>query len=62
MATSWRLKPNSDQNASMVRNHKVDSMTIVGKGAHGVVHPAYDIKGNKVATKRINETDKQKMS
>ena len=36
-------------------------MNMLGRGAYGVVHPAFDSKGNKVAIKRFDGKDKKKM-
>ena len=43
-----------------VLDYAVDSMTVLGKGAMGIVHPAMDKKGNKVVVKCIDYTDESK--
>ena len=44
-----------------VGNYSVSLDKVLGKGSYGVVHPATDSKGNKVAAKRIDGKDKHKM-
>ena len=44
-----------------VEKYTVNSGKVLGKGAYGVVHPATDAKGNKVAAKHIDGKDKHKM-
>ena len=44
-----------------VGNYSVSLDKVLGKGSYGVVHPATDSKGSKVAAKRIDGKDKRKM-
>ena len=44
-----------------VGKYVVHTDKVLGKGAYGIVHPATDAKGNKVAAKRIDGKDKRKM-
>ena len=47
MAMAMEPKVDSEKKTSITGNYKVDLMTILGQGAYGVVHPAYDSTGNK---------------
>ena len=62
MASAPQPKLYSKSNISEVGQYKVDLVTILGAGAYGMVHPAYDGKGNKVATKKFHGTDESKLS
>ena len=44
----------------IIGNYHIETHMFLGKGAFRIVSPATDSKGNKVAAKRINLTDKCK--
>ncbi len=48
----------ADTQSNKVLDYDVNFKTVLGKGAMGIVHPATDKKGNKVAAKRIDYRDK----
>ena len=45
-----------------VERYSVDAGNIIGKGAFGVVYTGTDNRGNQVAAKRIDGTDKHKIA
>ena len=44
-----------------VGTYTVNTGKVLGKGAYGMVHPATDAKGNKIAAKHIDGKDKHKV-